>query len=332
MIRLLSGIWAVLILSSCAYQGINQYPLDRGYPLFENLLDTLNELGREYPEIFRHRIIGFSGSEKLPIYAVELGTGARNVIIIGQHHADEVIGVAISLGIAEEFCRQSRDSGETKRLLSEYRIWIVPTINPEGWRLVSRGEARIKRKNNRDTDGNGKLDIRTDGVDLNRNYPIFWDLDGETKHMSSYFKGSSPASEAEVKAIIALGRKVEFELGIFYHSSITGALNEKIFLPAVDTEDAAFKELAGWAQFYAENSPRDYFGGAYSLHRGVTSKVGNARNFFYHGLGAGAMLIEVGGVNRQGQSIIHPRAKMLKRIVKRHCKSFAGLLNKMSKL
>jgi hypothetical protein len=326
--KVFGGLWVcgLLFLASCAYQGVNQYPLSAAYPRYEALLGSLNELSREYPGVFQHRIIGFSGTENLPIYAVELGKGERNILIIGQHHADEMLGVAISLHLVEELSRAYLKDAKVKALLDEYRLWIVPSINPEGWRVVSSGLSRIKRKNNRDTDGNKKFDLRTDGVDLNRNYPIFWDLDGETNHMSSFYKGPAPASEQEVKAIIALGRRISFELAIFYHSSLTGALSERIFLPAVTEESPEFMQLRKLAEEYAKQSPRDYHRGTYRVQTGTSSRVGNARNFFWHALKVPAMLIEVGGVNRQGQSIIHPGEKMVKRISKRHTKALLSLL------
>jgi len=328
MRRILGGIWAcgLMLITACAYQGVNQYPLSRAYPRQDELVGRLNELSEKYPGAFQYRIIGFSGTENLAIHAVELGKGERNILIIGQHHADEMLGVAISLHIIEELSRSYQKDAGMKELLQEYRLWIIPSLNPEGWRVVSAGLTRVKRKNNRDTDGNGKFDIRSDGVDLNRNYPVFWDLDGETNHFSSFYKGEAPASEEEIKAIIALGRRIPFELAVFYHSSLTGALSERIFLPAVKTESERFLRLRDMAEYYAKNSPRDYHRGTYTVHTGTSSRVGNARNFFYHSLEVPAMLIEVGGVNRQGQSIIHPPQKMVERISKRHKKALLKLL------
>ncbi len=323
------SLLAMLFLASCAYQGVNQYPLTSAYPVPGDLLPRMNHLASEYPSLLVHRIIGFTDTEYLPIYAIEIGKGKRNILLIGQHHADEVLGVALSFHLFESLAQGYQKSSRVQKILDEYKIWIVPTLNPEGWRVVSDGKARVKRKNNRDTDGNGKLDIRTDGVDLNRNYPVFWDLDTETNPRSSFYKGPTPASESEIKSIISLGRRVDFELAIFYHSSLTGALSERIFLPAVEEEDEDFVRLQDIADFYAQNVPRDYYRGSYSLHRGNTSRVGNARNFFYHSLGVPGMLIEIGGVNKDGQSIIHPTDRMVRRIVRRHEEALLRALERM---
>jgi len=319
-----------LLLGACAYRGENRFPLDPQYPQYEDTLGYLNRISAINPKLVKHRIIGFSGEERLPIYAIELGRGERKILIIGQHHGDEVLGQAISMYLGESLSRRYSSEERIRKLLDTYSLWIVPTINPEGWRLVSSGSIKSKRKNNRDTDGNGKLDIRTDGVDLNRNYPIFWDLDGESNHLSSYFKGPSPASEEEVKSIISLGRQQNFALAIFYHSSVLGELNETIFLPAVDEESGQFLGLQDIAARYAELLPRDYQKGTYTLHRGSTSKLGNARNFFYHSLGVPAMLVEIGGVNKEGKSIIHPPGNILSLIQKRHAEALVRLLEELA--
>lgn len=327
MTKILQALFAILMLflASCASMGYNQYPLSLAYPSYRDLPAELNLLLEKNPELIQHRIIGFSEEEGQPIYAIELGKGERKILLIGQHHGDEILGTALVMHLAQRLCKRKNEERVAK-LLKEYQIWLVPSINPDGWQMVTDNITRVKRKNNRDTDKNGKLDIRTDGVDLNRNYPIFWDLDQETNIFSPYYKGSAPASEAEVQAVIALGRKIDFELAIFYHSSATGNLNERIFLPAVRKKDERFERLENLADFYARNLPRDYFKGSYSLHRGATSRVGNARNFFYHGLEANAMLVEIGGINKEGRSIIHPPRKILRKILKRQEKAFILLL------
>ncbi|MDD2597125.1 MAG: M14 family metallopeptidase [Candidatus Cloacimonetes bacterium] len=324
-------ILAILALmsSSCAYKGVNTFPLDPLYPRQDTLLQSLNAISQRQPGLARHRIIGFSDTEHLPLYAIELGRGERQILIIGQHHGDEVLGVGLGTYVAEQMTESYATNKRVKDLLDQFTLWIIPTINPEGWRPVSSGVLKNKRKNNRDTDGNKRLDLRTDGVDLNRNYPVFWDLDGESNPISSYYKGPAPASESEVQSVILLGRQQNFEFAVFYHSSASGALNETIFLPAVDSPDSTFTKLQELADLYAGSVPRDYRPGTYRLHRGSTSKVGNARNFFYHSLGVPAMLIEIGGVDKDGKSIIHPPAKMLKRIQKRHYSAILDLLEKL---
>ncbi|MDD3536336.1 MAG: M14 family zinc carboxypeptidase [Candidatus Cloacimonetes bacterium] len=328
---LLLCLWLVFLISgsSCAYQAQNVFPLDNAYPRHNTLVAELNRISNAAPGLVKHRIIGFSDTESLPIYALELGKGERNILIIGQHHGEEVLGVALSLYYAESLSQRYDKDKRIREILNEYTLWIVPSLNPEGWRIVSEGVINSKRKNNRDTDKNGRLDLRTDGVDLNRNYPVFWDKDSELNPLSTNYKGSEPASEAEIKAIIQLGRQKDFSFAIFYHSSALGLLNERIFLPAVDKHNDKYLDLQRLAALYAKKTPRDYERGHYSLHLGPSSRVGNARNFFYHSLGVPAMLIEVGGINKAGVSVIHPPARILQKIQKRHLEALLCLLEAM---
>lgn len=307
-------------LMSCASARGNVYPLPAGYQKQDQLYGRLSELARLKPALAQLRIIGFSSAENLPIYALELGKkqARQEILLIGQHHGDEVLGVNLSLAFADKLLSGYGTDKKVDAILENYRFWIVPTINPEGFRIVSGGQFQYKRKNNRDTDGNKQLDLRTDGVDLNRNYPIFWDLDPETNINSPYFKGAEPASENEVKAIISLAQQHRFALAIFFHSSASGAYSEKLYLPARGNGSQLYAQTQAIAKNYAKLVKRDYHAGTYEVHEGITSEVGNARNFFFHSLGTKAFLVEIGGINRNGQSVIHPGEKMLQKIVRKH--------------
>ncbi len=332
ILHLVFAVLAFISLASCAMAKGNMYPLGSDYIRQEKLFDELSRIVSLNPEITQLRIIGFSGTEKLPIYALEIGTksATHNELIIGQHHGDEVMGVNISTAFAEHLIVSYSKSGEYKKLLNQYRFWIVPSLNPEGFRIVSSGQFQFKRKNNTDTDGNQRLDLRTDGVDLNRNYPVFWDLDTDINVNSPFYKGREPVSESEIKAIIALAQQQNFEIGIFLHSSASGAFCEKVYLPARGNNSPLFNQTKVLAQSYAASVKKDYAPGTYYVPDGLASEVGNARNFFFHSMGTMAFLVEVGGINSNGQSIIHPDNKMLGKIVKKHVhaldKLFTGLI------
>jgi hypothetical protein len=327
VLHLIIALMAYISLTSCAASGGNVYPLSSKYLRTDNLSAELSRIANLNPALAQLRIIGFSGSEKLPIYALEIGGKAakRNLLLIGQHHGDEVLGVNISSAFAEELIKGYAINEEYESLLNTCRFWIIPSLNPEGFRLVSSGEFRFKRKNNTDTDGNKLLDLRTDGVDLNRNYPVFWDLDTDINVTSPFYKGKEPVSESEIKAVIALAQEKNFEVAIFLHSSASGAFNEKIYLPARGNNSPLYMQTKALASSYAASLKKDYLKGTYEVREGYASEVGNARNFFYHRMGARAFLVEIGGINKDGKSIIHPDNKMLDKIVKKHVRSLGKL-------
>jgi len=313
-----------LLLASCAQVRSNVYPLPEKYLRQDELSAVLTRVAELNPSLAKLRIIGFSSSENLPIYALEIGQpqATRKVLIIGQHHGDEVLGVNITVAFARRLLSASAED-----LLQHTSFWLIPTLNPEGFRIVSSGTYQFKRKNNRDTDGNKLLDLRTDGVDLNRNYPVFWDKDIDTNPLSPNYKGSGPASEKEIQAVIALAQEQGFDTALFLHSSASGQLNETVFLPAADPTAPLYQQTLSLAERYAKMVKRDYQHGTYAVHTKSVSEVGNARNYFFHRLGCKAMLIEIGGINSQGSGVIHPPEKVLDRITKRQVQALIKLFS-----
>ena len=321
---------ALILLGSCAGNKGNHYPLDASYLRYEDLGLRLTALMKAHPDDCRLHLIGFSGAEQLPLYALQIGGPGltRKALVIGQHHGDEVLGIEVALALAKNFLT-GKDKA-TLEILKNFQIWIVPTINPEGWRVVSGGQYQWKRRNNRDTNGNGVLDLREDGVDLNRNYPLFWELDQLTAVTDPYYKGPAPGSEAEVQAIMKLAGEEKFELAVFYHSSASGAYNEKLYLPSNQglekhkLED--FKHLTETAEYYASQVKKDYQKGTYEVRSQGNSRMGNARNYFFFKQNCQAFLIEIGGINQAGVPIVHPPAAMMHSIRSKHVNAFKNTL------
>ncbi len=322
-----------LLASACAGTRGNVFPLGRAYLPAEQIFARLQRILDTNPALVRLNIIGFSGTENLPIYCLDIGRlqAQKNVLLIGQHHGEEVLGLEIVLDWAEKLATHNRSDKKIDAILDHYRFWIVPTLNPEGHRVVSAGLSSNKRKNNRDTNRNGKLDLASDGVDLNRNYPVFWDEFAEVSPTHPNYKGSEPASEREILAIILLAQKQHFDHAIMYHSSSSGMLSEKIFLPALDRDSEkqveAYAALERFALAYARKLPKDYLSGTYEISPAPGSRMGSARNYFFHIHGTGAFLVEVGGVNSSGVSVIHPDKKMRDRIVAKHLKALKTLFH-----
>lgn len=320
----------LILLGSCAASKGNVYPLARGYLQESELFPRLKALAAD-PGLAKLHILGFSSTENLPIYALNIGSAKapRRVLIIGQHHGDEVLGLELTLLWARELIGNAKKDKQVKAILEQCQFWLIPTLNPEGYRVVSQGLYQFKRKTNKDTDRNGKLDLRSDGVDLNRNYPVFWDEDQQLPPTHPNYKGSAPSSEAEVQAVIALAQKTPFDLAIFFHSSASGAYSEKIFVPAIDAantkQKARLDALIALLTPYSKELKRDYARGHYQVGTQFSSRVGNARNYFFHIHGTGAFLVEIGGINQDGVSVIHPPAAKKDKILKMHVKALREL-------
>ena len=286
--------------------------------------------------IYNLDTIGYSTQDSLPIYAVKLSANANireaepKVLILGQCHAEEIYGVEIAMEIIKQFLYPEQNK---KQFLQEglfgSEIWIVPTHNPEGLRVVHgwnrNGEYLLDhtfRKSIRDVTNYGIVDYQVgighdhDGVDLNRNYDFNWSFgdtllqpcsgSGCTTYPDDfdYYRGESPESELEVQAIVNLAREQNFLLSIAYHSSRSGRIDRYIIYPWAwkDKCKCDVTELK-------EHSPgfnlieslgaelasivTSYQNQDYQ-HTGSSYRKGNAQDWFYSETGCIQYLIEAG--------------------------------------
>jgi len=336
------------------------------YYTFDKIDSTLHAWQEDYGQgahpyfesygiIYNLDTIGFSSQDNFPIFAVKLTSDANlpkqdkpRVLILGQCHAEEIYGVEISMEIIECYldigqCYNNYNNirgyveNILKTSLEKVELWVVPTHNPGGLRVVHgyceedisatentcNGnwiEDPTYRKNIRDAVNLDTFDYvigvgqDEDGVDLNRNYDVNWifgdDLLEETNSCNNnynddydYYKGSAPFSEKEIQAISNLAIEKKFLLSIAYHSSRSGCVAEKIVFPW------------GWKDKGNSDNQRKispdysiikYFGD--NLHQILNfpssdfavpqgSRTGNAHDWLYRETGCIQYLIEVGEFN-----------------------------------
>lgn len=334
IIIILVLVWNLLPLNALPKRNANVYPLPKTYYTPKKLEAALSKWSQNYPQLVKLHSLGKSSAEKRPIYALQIQDGIDRipVLIVGQHHGDEIMGVEVVMSFANKLIN-GRNNANVEQLLEHYSFWIVPTLNPDGWNTVTSGKYQWKRKNNKDTNKNNKFNPKTDGVDLNRNYPMFWEFDPIKPESNPNYKGTAPKSEAEIRAIIRLAELINFRYAFFYHSSITGALSERIFLPWEDTKNKSTKEdfvtMRKIAEIYAGVVQKDYQEGHYIVHTGATSKLGNSRNFFYYKHNTYAMDIEICGNNWQGIGIVHPNTEMKNKITNKNVQALQYTLTQL---
>lgn len=320
-----------LLLLTAMLFGINNYPLDSDYHNWSTLSDSLLHYHQSNRLISELEIIGSSSSEELPIYALHihksdkiknkkrklwehsLNNNVKRVLIIGQHHGEEPIGVEIAMAIIKDLTTEQ----SSLDLIENYYFVIVPTVNPEAFKIVNSGEYPLKRKNNRDTNQNGKLELKTDGVDLNKNYPTNWEIADLNQPESQYYKGSEPASESEIQAVINLAERFSFDYAFLYHSSANGTYPEIVFFPYNwGTEKSKdWDKMKEMTEFLTDNLPCFYTDENYRVNSGETSKYGYARDFLYRNYNTLSFTIEVASVTPTGVPHFLPNNKDLKIIV-----------------
>lgn len=317
----------------------NVFPLDTDYHTELSLKRKIDQYHRRYRKNFQYRVLTQTETDKKDIYLISVTENKDkvfkdkpNILIIGQIHSEEPIGLEISLKFIE-FLTENK----SHNLLKSYNFYIIPTLNPEGFSLVNGGISNFHRKNKKDTNKNGQFDIVIDGVDLNRNFPFNWNIDENTCPENRYYAGEYPASEIEVQSLISFFEENHIFLTINYHSSFNGAYNEKIFFPYhwEEKKSPHYDIMKFIADSFAENLPKDYLTGDnvntfYDVHTLRTSKVGYLRDYVYHEFTSLAFDIEVGGINDRGQSVVFPPNFKLKEIIEKNIISLNHTLTVIS--
>ena len=329
----------------------SQSPLNERYHTYSDIVDSLMMWNQNFSEnpnpspyypnsgiIFKLEEIGSSHEDDLPIYAVKLSFNADQtldkprVLILGQCHSEEILGVEISMSLIERFLYPQNYPSDINTLIGvlyNAEIWIVPTHNPEGHTVVhgwndENGQWMqdvTYRKNKHDVNGNGIFDFNPqgfgndlDGVDLNRNYDFNWifgdpvnSLDsgcsGNPSYIShyDYYRGADPFSEKEIQAIRDFAIQKNFLLSIAYHSSRSGCVSERVIYPWLWAGGKAAPDYSVISQLgreIAELIPVEVGDGNY--HNAPSgSRRGNAHDWFYAKTGCIQYLIEVGTENMQ---------------------------------
>ena len=129
-------------------------------------------------EILGRSVVG----RPIVVYRVGDPQAAHRVLVVGCIHGNECAG----LPIIAKLRRSAPILG--------VELWLVPSVNPDGRRAHTRGNAH--------------------GVDLNRNFPVGW---RRIPRSSRYFSGSRPFSEPESRVVRALVTRMTPSLSIWFH-------------------------------------------------------------------------------------------------------------------
>lgn len=321
-----------IIISLSGY--VNKYPLDSDYHTEKEIIQKLKQWKSEYPDLFSSEILGYTKNGKSAIRSFKISKNVKHkrfnkasILIIGQIHSSEPIGVEICMNLAE-YLLINHSEESVDEILESFNIFFIPSINPDGFKIVSSGQYANHRKNTTDTNKNGKLDKGIDGVDINRNFPINWNKEEQYKVHEPYFAGTSAGSETETKIMMDFMKRERFLFTVNYHSSYIGDYNELIFYPWNWKEGKSphWEEMNYLASYLSKFLKKDYSKENYIVHSGITSKVGFFRDWAYSETGTLFFDIEVGGIYKK-KSIIFPNNFMLKQIVEKNVKSVIEMLN-----
>ncbi len=190
-----------------------------GYPDYPSISSELENLNHTYPKICALHSLGTT-YEGRTIWALKISDNAwkeenePEVLIMGGHHAKELISAIIPLKFAEFLAENYSTNITIRNIVDSNEIWIVPLVNPDGYEYAWEGHTEW-RKNRRPIDANGD-EI---GVDLNRNYGHRWGEQGASHDPNSdIYCGPYPFSENETRAIRDLVLSHNFTFSVSFHS------------------------------------------------------------------------------------------------------------------
>jgi hypothetical protein len=194
----------------------------------------------------------------LPIWGLKLGRAVVGpdtrpaMSVHGLTHAREPAGMETALHFADDLISRYGTDPTATYLLDHRQIYIVPVTNPGGYKLNedfwTTNDSVLfgyQRKNVRDTNGNGVLEISVDGVDLNRNYSYQWGLDdiGSSGDPTvGNYRGTAPFSEPETQAIRGLLVGLRPQTVLDFHSHSDMFMFPWSYTTQGAPDSAAFKE------------------------------------------------------------------------------------------
>jgi hypothetical protein len=238
-----------------AYQVWTRYDRVRGDGK-EQFLEQYDRLLRQYPQITKQVKLGKTHQGR-DIIAIKVTRNARNkqdgtrpaVLYNAQQHAREWLAGETCRRTLDYFVTNYGDNARVTRLVDSRELWFLCMNNPDGHEYTFTPGNRLWRKNMADNDHDGVRGEPNDGVDLNRNHATNWGLDEEGASYdptSETYRGESPDSEPETRAMKKLWERVDFVFQKNDHTAselLLWPMGFQKFTPTAD--DAIFQALAG---------------------------------------------------------------------------------------
>ncbi|XP_051857007.1 carboxypeptidase A4-like [Antechinus flavipes] len=182
----------------------------------DELYGEMSNIASEYPNLVS--LLKMANSfEKRPLYVLKFSTGKGDGPAIWLNHGlhsqewiTHATGIWIARKIASDF---SENKPTITSILNKMDIFLMPVANPDGY-AYSYTTDRFWRKNRSPIPGS-----ICEGVDLSRNWDVAFSM-GSHDPCSSFYHGSNPHSEVEVKSIANfIKNHGNFKSFIDFHSS-----------------------------------------------------------------------------------------------------------------
>ena len=220
------------------------------------LKEEIVRTGQQHPDLTKVESIGktINGQD---ILALKLTRGARktkdgskpSVLYVSNQHAREWITPEMTRRLMHYYLDNYEKDKRVRKIVDSTELWFVLSANHDGYDYTFKdSDTRLWRKNLRDVNGDGVISVG-DGVDLNRNFGYKWGYDDEGSSpspTSETYRGPSPESEPETRALDNFEKRIGFSYGVNYHSAAQLLLYGVGWQVATPTpDDVIYKALAG---------------------------------------------------------------------------------------
>ncbi len=202
-----------------------------GYYTYDEVVQKLDSMRLQYPTLITAKQNRGTTSEGRTIWSVKISDNADinesatepAVYFDALHHAREPQAMAGTLYFMYWLLDNYNTNPEAKYLVDNREIYIIPVVNPDGYRYnqtTNPNGGGSWRKNRRN---NGSCF----GVDLNRNYNYGWGLNSGSSGdpCSDTYRGPSAGSEPETQAVKNLCTSIQPKIAFSVHSVAGRYLN-----------------------------------------------------------------------------------------------------------
>jgi g-D-glutamyl-meso-diaminopimelate peptidase len=198
---------------------------------YEMLEDDLSKINQRYKEKIKIKSIGKTHFGR-DIWAIRLGRGKKNVVLIGSHHGREWMTSMMLMKMLESYSATFNGSGflgfKSHQIFNEVSLWFVPMLNPDGVAIQQNDfkgfpsqHQKLLLKMNDGSDNFERWKANGMGIDLNRQYPAGWEsLDQQPDSpWYKFYKGEKPLESKEVKSLTKFIKEINPTIAVAYHTA-----------------------------------------------------------------------------------------------------------------
>ncbi|MCP4683957.1 MAG: hypothetical protein GY867_00785 [bacterium] len=195
-----------------------------GYKTLAEINAYLDNMIADHPDLVsaKHHI-GYT-LEGRDMWAVKISDNPNvdedepEILYCAAIHAREVITPEVLFHFMDHMTDAYGVDPEVAALVDDREMWFIIPVNPDGYyhnEVIAPGGGGMWRKNRRDN-GDG-----TFGVDLNRNYGLFWgydDFGSSPQTDNQTYRGTGPFSEPETQNMRDFSIARDFVIAVYFHA------------------------------------------------------------------------------------------------------------------